>query len=668
MISFTSLVILFFIFLPNLFQPNIVFAALNSPQIISVSPSSPSPVGTCITVRAKVQWDGEFRSMRMRFGNEGWQEESTPEFSRTFCTGNYSPGWYKIRVEVAKVGDNSWSNPAFTEANYQLTQSQNTQQEQKQSQPSSPNSGPGFVDFSLNPSSGIQVGQSIQVHIKVNSSNPGAIRIYVPCGNIAHFEHTIPEYTTSWSTSGCGSGTQTIRACSRDVNDNNWQNPTCVNKSVQFSSPPSSPNNPPKANFWVDDSTIIKGSCTVLHWQSSDASRVDIDGEVVSLSGQKKVCPTVTKHYSLKAVGSGGESTRSLSVVVSLSSSTNTNSQSSSNQQNSSPQTNVNSIFKNGDIIIIGYDIYVISNGQRRLVPNPQTLDALGISRTWINNKGLNEAQLLSIPRGMDIPDANKDANNFRQYSNQIKPAIQSNQNITSEIVESNNSASNKNSLSEGIPVVIIQSKPIEETNPSIFDRVWDFLKSKNPINPPTALADDNRFTGTYDPVTREYKGQCTYCAANWSNASSWLPSSDAHAKNWDEYARAAEKPVSRYLDVYANSIAMQFLIRDGDILVWNPPNCEGVDADYGHVAIIRGFDFKKRQLLVDDCNWYKDLRQHKGMTHPFLPCMSIIHVGNGKLLLEMNILPPELQVHSTPSSNIINQIFNSFLNIFKTK
>lgn len=102
-------------------------SALGNPQITVIDPPSPALVGTCVRVRARVDWDSEFRSMRMRFGTDGWQEEATPEFERTFCTGHLTAGLYTIRVEVARQGDNNWANPTSAEANYELTASQSPQ-------------------------------------------------------------------------------------------------------------------------------------------------------------------------------------------------------------------------------------------------------------------------------------------------------------------------------------------------------------------------------------------------------------------------------------------------------------------------------------------------------------------------------------------------------------
>lgn len=206
---------------------------------------------------------------------------------------------------LSRHGDNNWSSPTSAEQSYQLTAGSSS---------TTPPAGPAISQVILSPSGGVQVGQTVGIHIKVETSNPGAIRIFAPCGSVAHFEHTVPEYDTTWNTSGCGQGTQTVRVCARHVNDPNWQSATCTERSYSLSSPPPEA---PTADFWADSTTIQQGQCTVLHWTTGNATSVDIDGTSVDRSGSMRVCPTVTKHYSLKAVGSGGEATRSVSIVVS---------------------------------------------------------------------------------------------------------------------------------------------------------------------------------------------------------------------------------------------------------------------------------------------------------------------------------------------------------------
>jgi hypothetical protein len=91
----------------------------------------------------------------------------------------------------------------------------------------------------------------------------------------------------------------------------------------------------------------------------------------------------------------------------------------------------VSHTIRTGDIIDIGGNIYVINvDGQRCHVPNPDSLDALGITRSRINNKGHSYSDLELIPLGPDIPDVNRDPTGFQafkmQYFPNLKPIVPS--------------------------------------------------------------------------------------------------------------------------------------------------------------------------------------------------------------------------------------------------
>lgn len=364
--------------------------ALGTPQIISINPSSPAQAGTSIRIRVRIDLDSEYRAMRIRFGNEGWQESSETEFERAFGTDNYSPGWYTIRVEAARIGDNDWVNPTVTEAQFEIT-----------GQPE-PSKGPSISQFNFNPSSGAFVGDSVNIHIRVDSNNPGSTTLTADCGGLSKNETSEVEFDSTWNTNGCPAQTVNILACSRAVDDPNWTNATCSTRSYTLSSPPVSVP-VPTAQLWVDNNQVSKGQCTYLHWQTSNADRVDIDGNTVQNSGNQQVCPTVTKKYTLTAINQSGTANRNLTVIVS----------------DQSSNAKVADYFQTGNIIQIGYDIYVIVNGERRLVPNPETLDALGITRSWIDNKGFGDTDLKTIPLGQDIPDVNRDLSGFAAFKNQ---------------------------------------------------------------------------------------------------------------------------------------------------------------------------------------------------------------------------------------------------------
>jgi serine/threonine protein kinase len=78
--------------------------------------------------------------------------------------------------------------------------------------------------------------------------------------------------------------------------------------------------------------------------------------------------------------------------------------------------------FQTSNIIQIGDDVYVIVDGKRRLIPNPETLDALGPSKSQINNKGFSDSELMTIPEGEDVPDVNRDPQGFADFKNRCFP------------------------------------------------------------------------------------------------------------------------------------------------------------------------------------------------------------------------------------------------------
>ncbi|MBT9145889.1 MAG: hypothetical protein DDT42_01766 [candidate division WS2 bacterium] len=66
----------------------------------------------------------------------------------------------------------------------------------------------------------------------------------------------------------------------------------------------------------AEPTKIIRGQKSVLSWQSTDATKVEIDGVMYDLTGILEVSPTETTSYTLKAVGPGGEVSTTVEVVV----------------------------------------------------------------------------------------------------------------------------------------------------------------------------------------------------------------------------------------------------------------------------------------------------------------------------------------------------------------
>ncbi|MBL8049645.1 MAG: hypothetical protein JNM46_00345 [Anaerolineales bacterium] len=91
-----------------------------------------------------------------------------------------------------------------------------------------------------------------------------------------------------------------------------------------------------------------------------------------------------------------------------------------------STSSDPNQAFGTCEAIKIGNDVYVtVKEGsaiQRRHVPNPETLDALGFSQQMINNKGFSDNQLRTIGQGSDIPDVVVDVNGLNTFKNTFCP------------------------------------------------------------------------------------------------------------------------------------------------------------------------------------------------------------------------------------------------------
>ncbi len=361
--------------------------ALGTPQIVGIDPSSPAPVGTIVSIHATVQWDSDFRSMRICFRDENWcQEDGTPDLTKNFDTSGLSAGTYTIIVEVAAV-DKGWDTANKTYGSFELTGPSPVPT------PIPPPRGPDISIFDFSPGSA-NIGDFVTIHIKVDSVNPGATKLNVSCGGLTKNETSEVEFYTDWNTGGCPTGSQTVTVLSRDVDDPDWRNPSLTTRSYSLSAPPV-PIQSPTANFWVDSSSILQWQCTYLYWDTAYAVSVDIDGSGVNTSGSMQVCPSVTQKFTLTAHASPGgvDAQRNVTITV------------TAVQQ---PPTIVDS-FQTGDIINIGGNIHVIVDGKRRHVPNPETLDALGIGRSLINNKGFSDSELSQIAQGPDIPDVNID-------------------------------------------------------------------------------------------------------------------------------------------------------------------------------------------------------------------------------------------------------------------
>jgi len=100
--------------------PTIEINTVNPPQIISLTPPSPQPVGVCVFAHIKTDWDQNLGAIRIKFGQEEWQDIAGVEFDKVLCTIDYEPGIYKLLVESRAKNDMNWSSPALSEIDYEL--------------------------------------------------------------------------------------------------------------------------------------------------------------------------------------------------------------------------------------------------------------------------------------------------------------------------------------------------------------------------------------------------------------------------------------------------------------------------------------------------------------------------------------------------------------------
>lgn len=97
--------------------------------------------------------------------------------------------------------------------------------------------GPNF-NVSFNPEGGTEVGHDVNIHIKVDSANPGATKINVSCGGVSKGETSEVEFDSSWRTGDCPAGNASINICTKASDDPNWQDPNCADFGYQLTAPP----------------------------------------------------------------------------------------------------------------------------------------------------------------------------------------------------------------------------------------------------------------------------------------------------------------------------------------------------------------------------------------------------------------------------------------------
>lgn len=258
-------------------------------------------------------------------------------------------------------------------------------------------------------------------------------------------------------------------------------------------------------------------------------------------------------------------------------------------------------------IINIGPDVFVILCGQRWLVPNPITLDALSISRDMIDNMGLDDADLLAIPKSIvDIPDINRDPVGFQNFLNEHGQELE---------------------------------------NMNIHARSQDM--SSQPVATPAPLVEK-------PAVTSEEPFYCSWWVIGWlacdlaeaNSAQAWcepqcmtLMRDKDHRPDMNLWSRGTGD--SSPLDVLANAEKetpyndppktgplMQIRVREsteqseaGDLIIWQA-GCGGA-SDVGHIGeVVSSVGIT---VNINDANWDKKCSERKDVQIQILSCMRFV-------------------------------------------
>lgn len=72
----------------------------------------------------------------------------------------------------------------------------------------------------------------------------------------------------------------------------------------------------PEVTFGADSTALVRGECTILHWEVRNATAVRLDFEAVEASGTRQVCPSVTTVYRLTAEAPSGNVEEQVAIQV----------------------------------------------------------------------------------------------------------------------------------------------------------------------------------------------------------------------------------------------------------------------------------------------------------------------------------------------------------------
>ena len=216
---------------------------------VSFNPQGSAQVGHDVNIHIKVDSanPGATR-INVSCGGISKGETSEVEFDSSWRTGDCPAGNANVNICTKASDDPNWQDPNCADYSYQLT---------SPSPPAGPSRGPNISVFSFSPESAT-IGDNVNIHIRVDSNNPGATTITVGCGSITKNETSEVEFDSNWSTSNCGDGNISVRVCSRATDDPTWSNATCSDRNY-YLAPKQVAIPAPTANLWVDSDKITTG-------------------------------------------------------------------------------------------------------------------------------------------------------------------------------------------------------------------------------------------------------------------------------------------------------------------------------------------------------------------------------------------------------------------------
>jgi len=71
-----------------------------------------------------------------------------------------------------------------------------------------------------------------------------------------------------------------------------------------------------QVNFWADSLSLMRGGCTILHWDVAYATSVYLNDEFVAQQGSRQVCPQETITYTLHVETPAGKVDQPLTITV----------------------------------------------------------------------------------------------------------------------------------------------------------------------------------------------------------------------------------------------------------------------------------------------------------------------------------------------------------------